>query len=172
MKNKVIIITEVILLLGTIGLFIFNLLKNESFLIMSASQGITLFVAIALAFWAAQTKNKQQNQKEHAEKLLGRIQEIVSEECFYKISEESDTKKISMLNRKMSNSISVLKQYASILGFEEEIEYIEKEFKEYKTFTGDKIGDLDYLSKSEDTLLRHSENICSKCDFIILRLYK
>ena len=65
-----------------------------------------------------------------------------------------------------------MQQYSKSLGFEEDVKYIETEFKEYKEMVSEHIEDLDYLSKTESRFRRFSENIDSKCDVIILSLYQ
>jgi len=62
--------------------------------------------------------------------------------------------------------------YGDEFGFKEEIRYIESELKQYKEFVSEHLTDYDYLSKSENQLRRYSDNIDSKCDQIIIKLYK
>lgn len=170
--KKLIIKGPVLLILAATIILCIKNLKNPEFYFISAGEGLTLIIAVLLAFWATNYINKQDKQKNHVERLVVQIQCTVIEESFYKISLESDVKKMNIGNRKISNAVNVLKTYSTMFDFEEEIKYIEKEFAEYKRFTGEKISDLDYLSKSENTLIKYAENINSKCDQVILKLYK
>ena len=133
----------------------FNLVANyQSFLTASAAQVLTLLIALSVAFWANQYKNDQRKSKEHVERILLKIQNIVSDEEFSQISSKDDKdkvkKQILIRNRKVNNYISILKDYSNELKFDEEIKYIENEFIQYKEKTGAHIEDLDYLSKTED----------------------
>ena len=85
---------------------------------------------------------------------------------------ENGKKLYGISTRKVTNCIEVLKSYGASFGFEADIEYIEKELTNYKVLVSEHINDFDYLSKSESQLRRHSENIDSKCDQIIVKLYK
>ena len=52
-----------------------------------------------------------------------------------------------------------------------EATYLKTQFEEYKTTVGEHIKDLDYLLKSEPQFRRISNNISSKCDYIIVDFY-
>lgn len=179
MKNKGVVIWVLvgILFFLTLGVLIYNFICNVPELFSaSATQILTIFVALLVAFVATQFRNDQTKNKEHAEQIIGKIQIIVSDDSFYSINSDCDSlslqKKISMTVRKLNNCISALKQYGSRLGFEEEAAYIESEFNKYKDTTSNHIQDPDYLHKSEIEFRKYSENIDSKCDAIILKLYK
>jgi len=154
----------------------YNIFFNCSFWSASITQVLTLLVTIGVAFWATQYKNDLRKMKENAENVIEKLQAIVSNEQFYSIPADGDLseiqKNINSTNRKINNCIDILEQYGSNLKFKEEINYIRKEFETYKTRTGEHIQDLYYLSKSEGEFRRIAENIDTKCDFIILSLYK
>ena len=175
MKNRLIKIVVGLCFILALGVAITSFICNDDFWKVNAAQALTLIVTICIAFWATQLKNDERKKKEHAEQLLRKIQTIVADEQFYSISSSCDVvehkKRVTMSNRSLSNSIEMLKKYAETLGFKEGAEYIAKEFKEYKEFVSEHLEDVDYLSKSESTLKKHSENIYTKCDWIILELY-
>lgn len=175
-KNILVIIAVIILLVSTIVIGVYNGFNNSKFFDASISQVLTLVVTLGIAFWATQIKNDQRKIKDHAEIIIQKIQAVVTEDSFYFIYKTDDPievqKRISVTNRKLNNCIGILKQYGDRLGFSNDANYIEEEFKSYKTFISDHYTDLDYLEKSESTLRKHAENIDSKCDYIILSLYK
>ena len=77
-----------------------------------------------------------------------------------------------MMCRKLSNCIEVLENYAKFYNLKEEAAYIRKQYNTYKILvTGTKF-DLRYLSGIEETLKKHAANIDSKCDTIIVKIYK
>lgn len=161
---------------ATVGIGIYNIVKNSNFWNVSVAQVLTLLVTISIAFWATQFKNDQRSAKTHAEKVIAKIQSIVSCEEFYTFipsSNEEDAKKNYRISqRKFANCLSVLEEYGKQLGFQDDVKYIDEQFTEYKTFISDHLNDFDYLNKSEAHLRRLSENIDSKCDQIIVKFYK
>ena len=121
---------------------IFVIQNNEYFKI-SIGQTLTLIVAIVIAFWATQKKTD-----------IRKIQ-----------------KRITMTTRKLKNSINVLNEYSKKIEIKDEVHYIEEQVKGYDNLVSVHISDLDYLSKSEIDLRRYAENINSKCEYLILKLY-
>ena len=177
MKKKTLyLIIEVVLLAAIVVVSIYNAIANCDFWKFSFPQALTLAVAILIAFSAAQFKIDERKQKEQAEKLVIKIQEIVNETSFYSFPNNGDvetlTKQSRMACRKLNNCISILKEYSRKLNVKYEVEYISNQFKDYNDFISEHPSDLDYLNKSESTLKKYSENIDSKCDQIILNLYK
>lgn len=175
-KDCLIKIVVGILCAFTIGVGIYNGFVNDTFFAASLTQVLTLLISLCIVFWATQYKNDQRKVKEHAEDIIEKVQILVTREDFFVFSalgdKEETKKKIMANNRKISNCINVMQQYSKTLGFEDDVKYIENEFKEYKEMVSEHIEDLDYLSKTESRFRKFSENIDSKCDVIILSLYK
>ena len=65
-----------------------------------------------------------------------------------------------------------MKKYGEDFGFKDDIDYLEKETINYKTFVSEHISNMEYLEESESQLRRYSANIDSKCDQIIAKLYQ
>jgi len=173
-KGFVKVVVFICFLFSLIVLFA-GLICNDDFWRVNVAQALTLIVTICVAFWATQLTNDIRKKKEHAEQILRKIQSIVTDECFYIIpefcDEEKTKKEIMMQYRALNNSINILKEYGQDLRFEEDAIYIEKEFKDHREFVSEHLADMHYLSQSVSTLRKHSENISSKCDFIVFRLY-
>ena len=175
-KKKVYGWAEIILLILIVGVGIYNSFKNDNFWELSLPQVLTLIVAIVFAFGASQYRNDERKAKEQSEKVIEKIQNLVNQSSFYNFPPDGDAEAIYKQNRlacrKLSNCIVVLKDYSKIFGFEKELEYIEGEIKEYNDLVSEHPDDLDYLSKSEGQFKKRAENIDSKCDQIIVMLYK
>lgn len=169
-------VLEGVFLLLIVCTTIYNFIKNDSFLVASVSQLLTLLLTLGIAFWATQFQNDRRKMKEHAESIIVKLQQLVTDESFYSFiadgDEESIKKRTTLTNRRISNYIDIIKQYGKDLGFADDVEYIENQFTDYKTIVSENIEDLSYLNKSETQFRRFSENIDSKCDKIILSLYK
>lgn len=175
-KKSLFAVIEWILLGLIICTGIYNAFHNDNFWVFSLPQVLTLLVAIILAFGAVQYKNDERKAKEQAEKVVEKIQNIVSQKAFYTFPINGDPEELDKLTRislkKISNCLTVLKDYSKQFGFVSEAEYIEGEYKKFNDLFSENPNDLDYLSKSERLLKNYAENIDSKCDQIIAKLYK
>lgn len=177
MKKIIFNILGGVLFLSTIVVSIYNIMcDKEHFFEISIAQMLTVLVALGIAFWASQYENDRRKAKEHVEKMLIKLQEMVSANSFCSIPSTGDTndirKNINITNRKINNYINILKKYGKTLGFTKYIDYIDSEFDSYKKIIGDHINDLDYLSKTESEFRRIASNIELKSEFIIHSLYK
>lgn len=174
MKKIITTILVIVFVSLTIAIGICNWIHNDTFFTASVTQVLTLAITLGIAFWATQYKSDVRKMKEHAETVLRKIQILVSDELFYSIPAEGNIKdiqkQINATNRKITNCITILDEYAKTLDFN--MDYIRREFDTYKSRVGEHISDLEYLSKSENEFKRIAENIDSKCDYIILDLYK
>lgn len=162
-----------VLVVAGLNIFVF---KTTDFWEINIFQVITLFVAIMLAFWATQRKSDERQIKEQIEKITEKIQSEVSSSSFVVFKSTDDStevqKRITMTPRKLTNCISVLKEYSTKIDIMEDVKYIEEQVRGYRDFVSVHVGDLEYLSKSETDLRRYADNISSKCDSIVLKLYK
>lgn len=138
-KRWFVTVVALVLAVFVLGVGIYNIFCNSEFWKASVAQVLTLSVTILIAFWATQFKNDQRNAKAHAERIIAKIQSLVSCEEFYSFtpgSNEEDAKKnYGISQRKFANCLNVLKEYGKQLGFRDEVTYIEEQFSEYKLFT-------------------------------------
>jgi|GEM_PF-1171983 hypothetical protein len=179
MKDMKHIFYTIVMTFSTIVIIVLlsgNFFANDDFFKASLVQCLPLLFTIFIAFLATQYKNDFRKYKEHAERIIFKLQDLVTNEKFFLFSandnKEEREKEINTTNRKIGNYINILSEYSKPLNIEEEIEYIKNEFLSYKEKIGDHIKDFEYLSKSDKELLKHSENIDTKCEYIILKLYK
>lgn len=177
MKKKwIVTVVAIVLAAATVGVGIHNAIKNSKFWDVSIAQVLTLLVTISIAFWATQFKNDQRNAKTHAETIIAKIQNLVSCETLYMFKpgndEEYMKKNYAILQRKLANYLNVLGEYGKQLGFQDDVTYIDEQFSQYRLFVSDHLNDFEYLSKSETHLRKFLENIDSKCDQIVVKLYK
>lgn len=159
-----------------LGLCVFSIFTLDDFFKITAFQALSLLIAIWIAFVANQKMSDKRKLKEHAENILIKIQCIAEDELVSvaKITAGNvdATRQFSMLARKMSNCISAMKTYGDKLDFAKDADYIETEFKRYREFVSEHISDSVYLMKSDSTFQMHAENISSKCESIISKLYQ
>lgn len=109
MKQKIITILECICFAFIIGVAIYNIACNTSFFEVSIAQLLTPFIALCFAFGAVQYKNDQRKAKEHVEKILLHLQEIVTSEKFYIIPDDGQVdaiqKDLNLTNRKINDKV-------------------------------------------------------------------
>ena len=132
----------------------------------------TIIIAIFLAFMFTQKKNDERKLKEIAERLITMIQQLIGDERFYKIKSKEDINFIRIQIRTVSNKIACLEGIEQKLYIKDEIVYIKKIFNDYEEIFGAYINDSDCLEKSENIFLNKILLIQSKCDSIIVKLYK
>ena len=151
-------------------------LKNKAFWEVSISQVLTLLVAIIIAFWAVQKKTDERIIKEQIEKIANKIQTVIEDPKFIMFNSTDDSeevqKRFTMSTRKLSNCVTVLREYGKCIDISADVEYIADQVRGYNDLVSSKFHDLDYLSKSENHLRMYAENINSKCDYIIMKLYR
>lgn len=171
-KMLVMTLAGTVIIIAIVNIFF---LHNSSFWEMSIVQALTLLVAILIAFWATQRKTDERKIKDQIEKITEKIQSDVSSPDFFAFNTADDSsevqKRITMTTRKLTNCIGILQKYCQAIDINEEVQYIEDQVKGYRDFVSEKVGDLDYLAKSETHLRMYAENINSKCDRIISKLY-
>lgn len=176
-KRWIIYLIEALLILCVVIASVYSFRANkETFLNFSLAQALTLLVATGIAFNASQYMIDERKRKEQLEKIVDKIQGIVSEQSFYTFDENDDVAKVSlqitMTCRKLSNCIDVLEAYSKRSKLKEDAAYIRSEYMAYKTLVSDKECDLKYLSESRTALKKFAQNIDSKCDHVIVGLYK
>ena len=170
------LILAIIIVSIFIGITNIFFIKNCNFWTVNISQLLTIIVAVLIAFWASQRKTDERRVKEQIEKITYKIQDVVTSPNFVQfdssIGSENVTKMLNLNTRKINNCVTLLKEYSNIIDIKEEIDYISDQLTEYREFISEKTGDIEYLKKSETHLRKLSDNINTKCDFIILKLYK
>jgi len=175
MGKYIIPILEGLLTILIICVAICNGAKNPSFWETSITQILTLLIAVFIAFWATQRKNDERRIKDEIERIIVKIQTVTSDPAFYSFTindnPEEAQKKVSMTIRMLKNCTAVLLEYSKYIKIKDNVQYIDEQIRGYNDFISVHFWDLEYLSKSEAHLRKYSENINSKCDYIILDLF-
>lgn len=175
--DKLLNILPIIILAVILGIGWYNH-KSASFWKASAYQLLTPLIAVCLAFFATQMKSNEREAKRHVEMLLEKIQSIVLEENFYDFSAMSCfscsdvSQHIQMNNRRLSNCITNLESYSARLHIGKDVDYIRKEFNSYREFIDTYHTNVNTLATLTPTLKKFADNIDSRCDSLIVKLYK
>lgn len=168
------IILAVLLILLIIFLVYYNIKKNlQGFLNTPLYAVVNIVVAVLVAFYLTQRKNDQRQLKNNIEHIIDKIQVAINNEWAYKIQSKSDIDNIIMMQRQVSNKLDVLKTQSKIFPqFEDDLQYVNERFKEYKEFFGNHMTNLSYLLESEKELRNPLGLIDDKLDCIKMSLYK
>jgi hypothetical protein len=130
---------------------------------------LTLLVAAFFAFYLSSRMADEKRYNEKLDSIISKIQDIVNSDQLYKVTKSDDIRYITMRIRAVNNKLDILaKQKHTNLNAE--IEYIKKQFKEYKDNFSNHIDDLTFLQQSEYTLQRNLLLIDDKCDEMHLKL--
>lgn len=150
----------------------YNIIYNKDFLITPIYTIFNISVAIFFAYYLTQKKNDERKLKETAENIINKIQNIISDDYLYNINEGTNKRKLLMMHRQIGNKMFLLNSVKNELKLSPEITYIKNTFQDYRNFVGEHINNIDYLSNSEDILMKLIGLIDDKLDEIIVKLYK
>lgn len=172
LKNKTVLsrLLFAIILLGIIALGYYNIKTNTTFWITSASNCITIIIALVFSYWLVQRKNDLRKQKEILASLLFDLRTQFEAEDMYNLSERSPSS-INMRNRDISNKIEILNEVKTEFNMESEVNFIVERFDEYKDFVGNHIDDPEYLKSSTLELKRPITLISTKLFKMAFKLY-
>lgn len=132
------------------------------------SLGITIFIGYFISQWLTDNRKK----KDIVEKYVNKTMDNFNESYMYEINNIEDIQKIRIVQRSIYNRLHVLKTYAPQFDFEEEIQYIFKQFEWYWDFISQHINELEYLKQSRAILFNSTSAILSKLETIITIIYK
>lgn len=154
-----------------ISLAVYNYFTNPDFWVFSATNGITLLVAVIVSFFLVQRKADKKNQIDALVKLLYAIQSIVGDKATYMITADTDPNTLTMRKRQLSNYVDILLKHADAFGISKEAAFISEKVEEYASIIGNHIDDLSFLSQSSKDLRRPLELIDTKIYEAIFNLY-
>lgn len=89
----------------------------------------------------------------------------------FKLSNQTK-ESINMRNRIINNKITILENNIHDFFQKEDLEFVRKEFDEYRTFVGDHIENMGYLMQSEKELKRPLDILSTKLIEMELSLYR
>lgn len=144
---------------------------NVSFWTASATNFITIGIAIFISYFLAQRKNDRRKQKDIICDFVFKLQFLVEQKEAYDAGNQT-VEEILMRTRDLSNRIHILETVKDEYNISPEVEFVRDKFDEYNNFIGDNIDKADYLSQSQMTLKRPLDLISDKLVALALKLYK
>lgn len=147
---------------------------KKDFFVINISNLITLFIAL---FFTVIYKTKADEKFKHKsilDKLLNEIKDILMDEYLSKIQDDVSKKTNSMLRRRLSNKINILKirqkDKNKINVSSDDINYIEDQLMNYEMVIAENFESLEQLSAKEVSLKMYLYNIENRIDSILYEI--
>lgn len=147
------------------------MLSNDSFWSASATNCITIGIAIFISYYLVQRKNDRRKQKDIICDLVLKLQAIIEQKDTYSLDGQT-SEEILMRTRDISNRIHILETIKDEYCISTEVDFIRNKFDEYSAFIGDNINKKDYLSQSQTALKRPLDLMSDKLVALALKLYE
>ncbi|MPM96456.1 hypothetical protein SDC9_143619 [bioreactor metagenome] len=129
-------------------------------------------VALVFAYYFTQKNIDNRKIKEIIEDIIIKIQIEISNDSSYIFEKDFDKKVIMLKLRNLNNKIDILESAKKELKISEEVNYIHKEFDEYRESIGENLEDINFLITNQKEFMKKLQNIDNKCDELKMRLYK
>lgn len=168
MKRKIVLYGTVIILAIISG--IYNYKTTSDFFEVSLNEILILLMTFFLGTYFVEKNSKEEKTKEKYEKLLDKFENaLMDKNMIDSMIKNKKTCDILLRFKKLNNILDILKSKSEELVLKEEIEVLEKDYKEYN----DKLSThITSPSKIDfDDLERLKINIENKCDEIRLKLF-
>lgn len=168
MKRKIVLYGTVIILAIILG--IYNYKTTSDFFEVSLNEILILLMTFFLGTYFVEKNSKEEKTKEKYEKLLDKFENaLMDKNMIDSMIKNEKTCDILLRFKKLNNILDILKSKSEELVLKEEIEVLEKDYKEYN----DKLSThITSPSKIDfDDLERLKINIENKCDEIRLKLF-
>lgn len=168
--GNVIITISLVVCIG--GLGIYNVINNKLFLKVSASSLLTMFIAVIVSFWLVQLKNDKRKLNDKIDKLVYKIQDIISSSDFTSCETADICRKNLILHRSVANKIEYLKSVCEKDdNIKSSILEIENEFRALREFYSDHYMDEEYMRKSQKEFQNYITKIDDEADKIHVKLF-
>lgn len=143
------------------------------FIDINIGQVLSIVVIGIVLFNITNIVSARSKKKEIFLMLTEKLQKNLNNDRLVLVESDEDVAFIRLRIRKIANIINCLKSMnMKNKKVKECLAYIEEKFDEYETVTSEYINDIDFLKKSHIILQNHIERVNSKCDEMIVELYK
>lgn len=172
--NVIVAIVVILTLLSLVYTIWFNLKNNNTnFWNTSITNIISITIAIIFAYYFVQRKNDKRKQKEIIEKNIIKIQKYIYDEEIYLITSKENNSSLtrSIKIRKIKNLITYLSDYAHKFSFDDIMNEISKNFKEYQSKTESMIQDGDFTDKASNDVKRIIETLDDNLEELVHKIF-
>lgn len=153
-----------VFVLACIALGVYNFKNNVDFLKAPLSTIMSILIAVIVSYLFVQKKTDDRRKREKIDKLLYKIQDLIS------VSDFTDVKEGDLiLHRSIANKIEFLENNTED-NLKEEAKKLKETFNSYRDFYGNHYADADYMSKSKVELMNYIKLIDDTCDKMHMKL--
>ena len=168
-RNILSVITGAVFIIVLIALGIYNCKNNDKFFDASFTTLVTIAIAVIVSYFLVQKKTDKRRKNEKIDDLLYKIQCYVNEDNFVLTGEDISRKNL-ILHRTISNKIRCLKSLGLDKNSKKELEYIEKNFKDFRRVYGDNYSSREKMEEKYSELKNYVVRIDDACDKIHMTL--
>lgn len=143
---------------------IYNYKNNADFLKAPLSTIISILIAVVVSYLFVQKKTDDRRKREKIDKLLYKIQDLISASDFIDVKEGD-----LIVHRSIANKIEFLENNTED-NLKEEVKKLKETFVLYRDFYGNHYADADYMSKSKIELMNYIKLIDDTCDKMHMKL--
>ena len=178
MKKKFIGIIILVSIAMVTWLLLSAFVFQNDFWTIDFSQWVTLLFSLILGFIVAYIfVEKNTRQRLLTDRLIAQMEKVKNafeedgKQIISSFHEENWTKKLLASTKKLNNDITLLKKYKEKLNAEEELNFIDREFIEYRTIVTECIDKLKKDDSLREKAILKINLIVNKFDEIILKQY-
>lgn len=161
-----------IIIIGILAVGGYNFKYNAKFLSVNIGLILSLLIAVVFAYFLSQRKLDERKKKDQIEYLLQKMQNMLLEKFVINIQSRDDLNYNTLFQKSFDNRIKILNDLKSTLIKKDNLDYLLREFNEYKDFIGENYDNVQHLNSSKKTLSRLISNIDFMLDELIFSLYK
>ena len=173
MKNqqKITNMVGIIFVISIVAIGIYNIFTNSEFWETSITALLTALVAVMFSYLFVQSKNDRVRRNEKIDKLLYKIQDIITEDEFISVDNEEIVRKNLIKHRSVANKILYLEKMSNCDSeIKTNVKELENEFRIFREFYGDHYSDKDYMHKSYKQIYNFIIKIDDLADKIHIQL--
>ena len=163
-------ILAMIILVGCIYIFKYNIKNNIDFLKTPLSTLLTLFTGIVISFYLVQRKNDSRRKIDNIDKIINKVQADVNNTQLIDASSQSATNIALLKQKSLASRLEYINKHCP-KNIKKDLDYIMGQFLQLRELYGGHFMDQEYIVKSSDDFKKYITNIDDKCDAIHINLY-
>jgi hypothetical protein len=133
---------------------------------------LNIFFISGVVYFFVEYKNDTRGTKKFLETIASRMVKRIEDTRMYHIRDKADIGYVRIVQKLVSNELSILEKCSKDFGFEEEAVYCREKFTKYWDLVSDHIENIKKYEELEIELQNHIVNLISNIEFITLKLHK
>lgn len=163
---------------GTLPLFLIIMaylalvnFNNKDFMKMDLNDVLTLCLLFFVSYFLVERKNDRRILNEKIEQTCSIINDELTKIDKSLFCEDFEVKQYTVISKRISNKINLLKNYMRKLDIKKEVEYIENSFKEIDGMISNHINNISELDMILVDINNKKDQIDVRIDSIFTKLY-